>query len=117
YPYPVELLVRRKMKLKKNNIYIVRVVKDVEQLLSALNILKGRYEFVRTISDEIYKKECCRKAYLRGAFLASGSVNNPETSSYHLEIYNHYKEHNEALCELLNSFGLRARELERRNGY
>lgn len=117
YPYPIELLVRRKMKLKKNNIYIVRVVKGVEQLLSELNILQGRFEFVRTISDDIYKKECCRKAYLRGAFLASGSVNNPETSSYHLEIYNNYKEHNEALCELLNSFGLRARELERRNGY
>lgn len=117
YPYPVELLVRRKMKLKKNNIYIVRVVKDVENLLQSLNILKGRYDFVRTVSEDIYENTCCRKAYLRGAFLASGSVNNPETSSYHLEIYNHYKEHNDSLCELMNSFGLRARVLERRNGY
>ena len=28
-----------------------------------------------------------RRSYLRGAFLAGGSVNNPETSSYHLEIF------------------------------
>ena len=29
--------------------------------------------------------------YLRGAFMASGSVNNPETSRYHLEIFQFMK--------------------------
>src|SRR5699024_8456535 len=48
---------------------------------------------------------------------AGGSVNNPETSSYHLEIFNFYEEHNHSLCQLLNKFNLRARELKRRNGY
>lgn len=117
YPHTVELLVRRKMRLKKNNVYIVRLVQEVGKLLSELDILHEPYEFVRTISDEKFSKQCCKKAYLRGAFLASGSINNPETSSYHLEIYNNYKEHNDSLCELLNSFDLRARVLERRNGY
>lgn len=46
-----------------------------------------------------------------------GSINNPETSSYHLEISNTSEEHNDALCELLNSFGLRARVLERKKGF
>lgn len=117
YSYPVELLVRKKMKLKKNNVYIIRLVKNVSELLSELDILHGPYEFVRTISNSYLKKTCCRKAYLRGAFLAGGSVNNPETSSYHLEIFNFHKEHNDSLCELLNTFDLRARVLERRNGY
>lgn len=117
YAYPVELLVRKKMKLKKNNVYIIRLVKNVAELLSDLDILHGPYEFVRTISKSYLKKMCCRKAYLRGAFLAGGSVNNPETSSYHLEIFNFHKEHNNSLCELLNTFDLRARVLERRNGY
>ena len=117
YPYPVEVLVRRKMKLKKNNVYIVRLVKDVANILSELDILHEPYEFVRNISKKYYKKSCCRKAYLRGAFLAGGSVNNPETSSYHLEIFNIHKEHNDSLCDLLNTFDLRARVLERRNGY
>src|SRR5699024_6575633 len=33
YEYPVEILVRRKMKLRKNNVYIVRLVKDVHEFL------------------------------------------------------------------------------------
>jgi len=117
YDMPVELLVRKKMKLKKNNVYIVRLKKKVAPLLEELGILKQPFIFTRNISEKYLQKTCCKKAYLRGAFLAGGSVNNPETSSYHLEIFNFYPEHNEALCHLLNDFGLRARELERKNGY
>ncbi|WP_106496703.1 DNA-binding protein WhiA [Lentibacillus sp. Marseille-P4043] len=117
YSFPVELLVRKKMKLKKNNIYIVRMKEDVQELLSDLDILREPYTFVRTISNQFLEKSCCKKSYLRGAFLAGGSINNPETSSYHLEIYNFYQEHNDALCELLNSFDLKARKLERKKGY
>src|SRR5699024_11096030 len=68
-------------------------------------------------SEKYLEKECCQKAYLRGAFLAGGSINNPETSSYHLEIFNFYEDHNESLCDLLNVFDLRASKHERRNGY
>ncbi|RCW67056.1 DNA-binding protein WhiA [Saliterribacillus persicus] len=117
YAYPVELLVRKKMKLKKNNVYIVRMNEGVKHLLSELEILKEPFTLIRTISENYTKKVCCRRAYLRGAFLAGGSVNNPETSSYHLEIYNFYEEHNDALLELMDSFGLHARALERKKGY
>src|SRR5699024_633190 len=75
------------------------------------------YTFIRTISDKYLNQSCCKRAYLRGAFLAGGSINNPETSSYHLEIFNFYQEHNEALRELLNRFNLKASRLERKNGY
>lgn len=117
YSFPVEILVRRKMKLKKNNVYIVRLVKKVPELLAELDILHEPYTFVRTISEKYLKKTCCKKAYLRGAFLAGGSINNPETSSYHLEIFNYEQEHNDTLCDLLNEFQLKARVLQRRNGY
>lgn len=117
YSVPVKLLVRKKMKLKKNNVYIVRLNEDVREILADLDILKEPYTFVRTISDKYLSKTCCKRAYLRGVFLAGGSINNPETSSYHLEIFNFYQEHNDALGELLNSFNLKARKLERKNGY
>ncbi|WP_117168834.1 DNA-binding protein WhiA [Paraliobacillus sediminis] len=117
YNYPLKLLVRKKMKLKKNNVYIVRITEGAQAILSELNILDGPFSLVRTISPKYLKKKCCKRAYLRGAFLAGGSVNNPETSSYHLEISNAYQEHNDSLCELMNSFNLHARILERRNGY
>jgi cell division protein WhiA len=44
-------------------------------------------------------------------------VNNPETSSYHLEIFSLYAEHNEALSELMNTFGLNSKTLERKKGF
>ncbi|GAB3801378.1 DNA-binding protein WhiA [Virgibacillus kimchii] len=117
YGLPMELLVRKKMKLKKNNVYIVRMKKNVEGFLSDLGILQEPYKLKRNISSKYLKKDCCKRAYLRGAFLAGGSINNPETSSYHLEIYNAYQEHNDALCKILNGFELHARKLERKKGY
>lgn len=117
YDYPVEILVRRKMKLRKNNVYIVRLVKDVDSFLKKLGIFNENNEIIRSISKQYLARDCCRRAYLRGAFLAGGSINNPETSSYHLEIFNYYREHNKSLCKLLNSFDLRARQHERRNGF
>ncbi len=105
------------MKLKKNNVYIVRMKEGVQQFLEDLDIIQDQFTVVRTISKKYLDKPCCKRAYLRGAFLAGGSINNPETSSYHLEISNFFQEHNDALCELLNSFDLRARTLERKNGY
>ncbi|MCZ3394542.1 DNA-binding protein WhiA, partial [Enterococcus faecium] len=56
-------------------------------------------------------------SYLRGAFLASGSVNNPETSRYHLEIYSLYESHNQMIADWINKYNLNARTTERRSGY
>lgn len=117
YQSPVELLVRKKMKLRKNNVYIVRLKEKVQDFLTDLEILEDSYSIVSGIPDKYVKKTLSKRAYLRGAFLAGGSVNNPETSSYHLEIFNVHKEHNDALCDLLNTFDLRARTLERKKGY
>lgn len=117
FPGKIELLVRKKMKLKKNNVYIVRVKEKVERLLQTLEIDHEQDGFEQTDLSAVYKGECCRRAYLRGAFIARGSINNPETSSYHLEIFNLDQDHNHVLCQLLNEYQLRARELQRRNGY
>lgn len=117
YRHPIELLVRKKMKLKKNNIYIVRAKYEVDELLRRLEMEHEQDGFIQTSLIHTFKKTCCQRAYLRGAFIARGSVNNPETSSYHLEIFNLDQDHNHVLCELLNEFQLKARELQRRNGY
>lgn len=117
YDAEVELLVRKKMRLKKNNVYIVRLKKDAEEILRDLKILGEGITFIHDISASLIKKKCCRRSYLRGAFLAGGSVNNPETSSYHLEVFSLYKEHNDSLCELMNYFGLNSKTLERKNGF
>lgn len=116
YQLRAELLVRKKMKLKKNNIYIVRLKEHVEELLNDLDILENGL-LVPGVPDIIMGNEQKMRSYLRGAFLASGSVNNPETSSYHLEIFSQEEIHNEELCIMLNYFNFNARTLARRNGY
>ena len=112
----LELLVRKKMRLKKNNVYIVRVKKGAEHLLKTLSIIEDGFAFTRTINDALIKKKCCKRSYLRGAFLAGGSINHPETS-YHLEIFSIYHDHSVSLCELMNRFHLNAKWLERKKGY
>ncbi|GEK31768.1 putative sporulation transcription regulator WhiA [Kurthia zopfii] len=117
YDYKVELLVRKKMRLKKNNVYICRVRDGAKELLESLEILSGNFLMNHEISENLLATDESRKAYLRGAFLAGGSVNNPETSAYHLEVYSLYEEHGTALKNLMNLFDLNAKTIERKKGF
>ncbi|AKG37023.1 DNA-binding protein WhiA [Paenibacillus durus] len=117
YHAHTELLVRKKMRLKKNNVYIVRIPAGVEEILKDLKIVSEGFVFTDGIDKSIVRKNCCKRAYLRGAFMAGGSVNNPEGSSYHLEIASMYEEHCKALVELAGEFHLNARCIERKKGF
>ncbi|MGF7049435.1 DNA-binding protein WhiA [Paenibacillus sp. DS2015] len=114
---PTELLVRKKMRLKKNNVYIVRIPGGVQEMLKELSIVSEGFIFTPDINPELIRKNCCKRAYLRGAFMAGGSVNNPEGSSYHLEISSMYEDHCRALVNLANEFRLNARFIERKKGF
>ncbi|ANE46847.1 sporulation regulator WhiA [Paenibacillus swuensis] len=117
YGMHTELLVRKKMRLKKNNVYIVRIPARVQELLADLYIVSEGFQFTDGIDKAVVKNSCCIRAYLRGAFLAGGSVNNPEGSSYHLEISSMYEEHCKELVRLANTFDLNARCIERKKGF
>lgn len=112
------LIVSRKMKLKKNNQYLVRLQRNVKEILEELQIWDDEEGFITRVPSRIMDSQQGAMSYLRGAFLAGGSVNNPETSRYHLEIYSTYEDHNEGLAELMNKyFHLNARTTQRRRGY
>ena len=118
--YQVEplLLVSRKMKLKKNNQYLVRLQQNVNEVLSDLQIATAKTGIVTRVPSQIRTSRQRAMSYLRGAFLATGSVNNPETSRYHLEIYSVYQDHNDDLMQLMNGFfNLNAHTTKRRNGF
>jgi cell division protein WhiA len=96
---------------------MVRVPYGVQEILQDLRIVDGNLQFIAGIDKELIKKACCKRSYLRGAFLAGGSVNDPEGSSYHLEIASFDYDHSLALCELTNQFGLNAKLIERKKGW
>ena len=81
-----------------------------------LSVREGMNYITETIDADIVKKRCCKKAYLRGVFLAAGMATNP-AKSYQLEI----------LCErellagdirrLIANVGLKAKITQRRGKY
>lgn len=118
YQVEANLIVRKKMKLKKNNQYVVRLTRDVNRILSNLGILdETNMTIMTSVSASVLNEPQRMRSYLRGAFLAGGSVNNPETSRYHLEIYSLYRDHNQDILKMMNAFHLNARTVERRSGY
>ncbi|MGM9907057.1 DNA-binding protein WhiA [Limosilactobacillus sp.] len=116
YHVESDIVVRRKMKLKKNNQYIVRLRYAAQHVLDDLGILQN-LQIKERVPVELLDDEWMVRSYLRGAFLAGGSVNNPETSRYHLEIYSLYEEHNEMIAQMMNKFGLNAQTTARRSGF
>ena len=116
YQVESEIVVRRKMKLKRNNQYVVRLRYHAQEILSDLGILEG-FQIKEKVPMALLKDDLMIRSYLRGAFLAGGSVNNPETSRYHLEIYSLYEEHNEMIAQMINRYHLNARTTARRSGY
>lgn len=112
------LIVSRKMKLKKNNQYLVRLSQNVQKILENLRIWDPEKGLITRVPERIKESREGAMSYLRGAFLAGGSVNNPETSRYHLEIYSTYQDHNDDLAQLMNDyFYLNAKKTKRRRGY
>ena len=115
YDPQIEFIVSRKMKLKKNNVYILKVTK-AREILDDLSLMDG-LGFHIIPDKKIFQKECCIRAYLAGAFLACGSVNNPETSNYHLEMRFAEEEYANFIAQLMNNFELNAKIIKRRNRY
>lgn len=58
-----------------------------------------------------------KQAYLRGVFLASGSINDPITANYHLEVFVNSKESAVFVQKIFNHFNLNGKITKRRNGF
>lgn len=114
YDVQTQLSVIRKMKLKKNNVYVIRVETKAMDILKDLEILtdKGLQEHA---SARMLRKECCARAYLAGAFLAGGSVNSPNKSNYHLEISCSSIDLSNFIQKLMQRFELPAKYIKRRS--
>jgi len=64
----------------------------------------------------IVTKSCCKRSFIRGAFLAAGSVSNPN-KAYHFEIVVGQKQNGELLCEVMRSFDIDAKMIARKYHY
>lgn len=114
YKVEVEIISKKQMKLNKNDIYIVIVRDKAEKIINELGLMMS----VEHVIDEPFLvKECCKRSYLRGAFLASGSINSPKSSSYHLEIGLQDEVTAASIVELMGYFNLNAKFVKRKKGF
>jgi DNA-binding protein WhiA len=121
YKISPEVLVRKNRRLRKNNSYILIITapEDSQMILEDSNILIHDVDDkinvkLGYINKQMIRKKCCKRAYLRGAFLGGGSVSDPE-KAYHLEYIAHSRKYAESLCQLIREFDLRAKLIERKN--
>lgn len=117
YPVETSVMVSKARRLKKNNSYFIKVAPSpvVTELLTTLGIMQG--DNLNVGKDiGILRKECCRRVYLRGAFLGGGSVNKPE-SDYHLELVTGNYSFAQVLVSLLKRFDLPVGITDRKNDY
>lgn len=65
---------------------------------------------------QVIQKDCCKKAFIRGLFLATGSVNDPK-KAYHFEIVMRNREMAETVQEVMSSFAIDAKIVKRKKHY
>lgn len=90
---------------------VIKDAKLVEELLSY-----AKLENDTKFRQEVLKKECCRRSFIRGAFLANGSMSNPG-KSYHFEIVCRHETQADNLCRLICQYGISAKVIQRKNRF
>ncbi|MCX7843686.1 MAG: DNA-binding protein WhiA [Clostridia bacterium] len=115
-----EVIIRKSRKLKRHTSYVLGLNASMNcgVILETMGIAvdKGSTIMYMPYFKKLSKKLCCRKAFLRGAFLAGGSISDPE-KTYHLEISTHSKELAEELSTLINGFKLNAKVISRKGNF
>ena len=108
----------RNMRLNKNPYYILSINKDPIGVLKRLEIMDNEGRMNSSPSLTFVKNKEFLRCYLRGAFIANGSINDPYSrGGYHFEISTLDEEFALYLRKLINEYDLKAKISKRRNTF
>lgn len=108
YNVLIKLTTRTMKRFKARNLYILEVKEKLDLIYKDIdNIFKE----ISTSSDEE------KKAFLKGMFLACGSINDPKKNQYHLEFLVKEEEDARLIDDLLNSLKIKSKVLKRDREY
>ena len=116
-----DVTIRRNVHLRKNHVYTVTVGnhEDALRVLQATKLIGPDGEIGENLSvirNVVTQQACCRRAFIRGAFLAAGSISDPE-KFYHFEIVCAAEAKAEQLREIMSTFQLDAKIVKRKKYY
>ena len=114
YQIKSEIKTHQKTTLSKNRVYTILIQDDVADILDRFELADSLL-LDHGVPDSVKFDEKMAVGYLRGAFLSSGSVTNPEKGKYHLEIASFYDEHASDLQALLANFGIVSKVIARKS--
>ena len=100
-----KITVRKGYNYNKNYIYIIELNKKIKQIKEELCVNK------LIPNTYIIDEDNLIRAYLKGVFLAKGSINDPKTSRYHLEILVNNEAYAKFINETLNNYNLNSKIL------
>lgn len=96
---------------------------DVERILTTLKIAKktenssgnvcGMDCQEMHISGLVIQKDCCRRAFIKGVFMTSGSISDPE-KGYHFEVVCDNPERAELISGIIHNFGIDSKVIARK---
>ncbi|MBQ4530294.1 MAG: DNA-binding protein WhiA [Lachnospiraceae bacterium] len=113
-----DVAIRRNAYLKKGRTYVITIQneKDVVNVLKAVKLMDESGTLPGNnamISNIIIANSCCKRAFIRGAFLAAGSISAPE-KFYHYEIVCSSEEKAEQIKQIIRSFDIDAKIVNRK---
>ena len=111
------ITVRKSFNFKKGMSYLLKINKNKNMILKDLSLINDEGYFINVPREYIYESDDDKMSYLRGLFLATGSVNDPKTARYHLEFLIDDYDYSLFICELLDDYKLNSKLIERTNGF
>jgi DNA-binding protein WhiA len=114
--FPI-ITVRKSFNFKKSMSYLLKIDSHLSLILKDLSLINEDGYFINIPREYIYTEDDDKMSYLRGVFLATGSINDPKTSRYHLEFLIDDYDYSLFICELLDYYNLNSKLIERNNGF
>ena len=110
------ITVRQRYNFNNNFSYILKIRQKTSFILKDLSIvIDSVYQNIP--KNYLINDDECIRAYLRGLFIATGSINDPKTSQYHLEFIVDNREYAEFISGLLNKYQLNSKVIKREKNY
>lgn len=115
-----EIAINANNRLNKSNAYtvIIRKHENAVRILKAFRILNDNMELDESImvGSLITQQSCCKRAFIRGAFLATGSLSDPN-KFYHFEVVCNSEAKARQLRDMINTFELESKVVQRKKSF